>query len=81
MLVLSRKNGEQICIGENIVVKVVGIHGNRVKLGIEAPREVRVVRVDCVEVRASGCKVCGQPLMREAERATGVCGDCAKGES
>jgi carbon storage regulator len=44
MLVLSRKAGERIVIGGNICITVVGINGNRVRLGIEAPREVPVNR-------------------------------------
>jgi carbon storage regulator len=44
MLVLSRKPGEQIQIGHNITVTVIEVRGNRVKVGIEAPRTVDVVR-------------------------------------
>ncbi len=44
MLVLSRKPGEQIRIGDNITITVVEVRGNRVKIGIEAPRSVGVVR-------------------------------------
>ncbi len=44
MLVLSRKEGEQLLIGDNIVLTVSRISGNRVAIGIEAPREVRIVR-------------------------------------
>ena len=44
MLVLSRKEGEQLVIGDNIVVTVNRISGNRVAIGIDAPRDVRVVR-------------------------------------
>ena len=44
MLVLSRQLGQTIVIGDNIEVKVVGIGGGRVKLGIEAPRQVSVNR-------------------------------------
>jgi carbon storage regulator len=44
MLVLSRKPGETIIIGDDIVVTVVSINGNRVKLGIEAPAEVSIKR-------------------------------------
>ena len=36
--------GEKICIGNNITITVLGIHGNVLKLGIEAPRGVRVLR-------------------------------------
>ena len=46
MLVLSRKFGERIHIGEGITVSIVAIHGNRVQLGIDAPPEVRIVRDD-----------------------------------
>ena len=44
MLVLSRKKNESIIIDENIVVTVVEIHGGKVRLGIEAPKEVTVHR-------------------------------------
>ncbi|HTY60015.1 MAG TPA: carbon storage regulator CsrA [Bacteroidota bacterium] len=44
MLILSRKAEEEIRLGENITVKVLSIHNGQVKLGIEAPRDVRVVR-------------------------------------
>lgn len=44
MLVLSRKVGERILIGENITVMVVRIAGGGVRLGIEAPPEMAVVR-------------------------------------
>jgi carbon storage regulator len=44
MLVLSRKTGETIRIGENIVVVLKAIQGGRVKIGIDAPNAVHVVR-------------------------------------
>ena len=44
MLVLSRKEGEQLMIGENIVLTINRISGNRVAIGIDAPRDVRIVR-------------------------------------
>ena len=44
MLVLSRKLNQEIRIGENIVVRVIGIKGNQVRLGIVAPVEVPVMR-------------------------------------
>ena len=44
MLVLSRQLGQTVVIGDNIEVKVVGIGGGRVRLGIEAPRQVSVHR-------------------------------------
>ena len=44
MLVLSRKLGERICIGDDIVVTITQINGGRVRVGIEAPRSVDVYR-------------------------------------
>ncbi|HMO14414.1 MAG TPA: carbon storage regulator CsrA [Pirellulaceae bacterium] len=44
MLVLSRKVGERILIGENIAVTVVRITGGGVRIGIEAPAELPVIR-------------------------------------
>lgn len=44
MLVLSRKKGERICIGDGIVLTVLETRNNQVRLGIEAPDEVAVHR-------------------------------------
>ncbi len=44
MLVLSRKPGERILIGDNVTVTIVRIGPNNVRLGIDAPRELNIVR-------------------------------------
>ena len=44
MLILTRKINEAIMIGEDIKITVVEIQGDKVKLGIEAPRELSVLR-------------------------------------
>ena len=44
MLVLSRQRDESIIIGDNVVITVVDVRGDKVKLGIEAPKEVPVHR-------------------------------------
>ena len=44
MLVLSRKTHQRIRLGDAIVVTVIGVGGDRVRLGIEAPSDVRVLR-------------------------------------
>jgi carbon storage regulator CsrA len=44
MLVLSRKNGESVCIDADIEVKVLEICGGRVKLGFSAPSNVEIQR-------------------------------------
>jgi carbon storage regulator len=49
MLVLSRKRDEKIVIGDNIVITVVDVRGDKVRLGIEAPTEVPVHRQEVLE--------------------------------
>ena len=49
MLVLSRKRNEQILIGSNITVTVTDIKGDKVRLGVEAPKEVPVDRLEVAE--------------------------------
>lgn len=44
MLVLSRKLGEKIYIGENVCITVVDIDRGKIRLGIEAPRDVPIYR-------------------------------------
>ncbi len=46
MLVLSRTPTQQIQIGDNVTVTVLRIKGNQIKIGIEAPRDVRVIRAE-----------------------------------
>ena len=46
MLVLSRRRDERIHIGQNVTVTVLRFWGNRVSLGIDAPRGVSIVRDD-----------------------------------
>ena len=51
MLVLSRKLGEKIVIGDNIVITVVKIDRNQIRIGIEAPHEVPVYREEIAPQR------------------------------
>jgi carbon storage regulator len=44
VLVLSRKQGETVCVGDNITLTVLEVRGNNIKVGIEAPQSVRIVR-------------------------------------
>ena len=44
MLVLTRRNGERLHIGDNVTVTVTRIQGNKVRLGIEAPADVSIRR-------------------------------------
>jgi carbon storage regulator len=52
MLVLSRRVGEEIVINDNIRVTIVAIKGDRIRLGIVAPREVTVDRAEVHQRRA-----------------------------
>lgn len=49
MLVLSRQRDESIIIGDNVVITVVDVRGDKVKLGIEAPKEIPVHRREVYE--------------------------------
>ncbi len=44
MLVLSRKQGEKVKLGDSILVTVIGVSGDKVRLGFQAPPEVLVLR-------------------------------------
>ncbi|MDA0834029.1 MAG: carbon storage regulator CsrA [Planctomycetota bacterium] len=58
MLVLSRQRDESIIIGDNIVITVVDIRGDKVRLGIQAPTEISVHRQEVYEA-----------IQREQQRA------------
>jgi carbon storage regulator len=49
MLILTRRIGETLMIGAEVSVTIVGVNGNQVKLGINAPREVTVHREEVYE--------------------------------
>ena len=46
MLVLSRKPGESIKLGDQIEVIIIAVEGHRVRIGVNAPREVRIMRAE-----------------------------------
>jgi carbon storage regulator len=49
MLVLSRKPGESILIGDNIEVKIIDVQGDQVRIGISAPRDVTILRKELMD--------------------------------
>ena len=55
MIVLTRKIGEEIIIDEEICITVIDIRGDRVRLGIAAPKEARVDRREIHERRRGPC--------------------------
>ncbi len=71
MLVLSRQRDETIMIGDEIEITIVDIRGDKVRLGINAPREVQVHRKEVYEaIRAENAEAAGVQLddLRQADR-------------
>lgn len=51
MLVLQRKVGEKIYIGKDVLITIQDVSGERVKLAIDAPKEVRIIREELLSAR------------------------------
>ncbi|MFT5661627.1 MAG: carbon storage regulator [Sulfurimonas sp.] len=49
MLVLARKEGESIVIGDNIIIKVISIEKGVIKFGIDAPKSIPIMRSELLE--------------------------------
>lgn len=62
MLVLSRKINESIVINENIVITVVEVRGDKVRLGVVAPKDVAVHRQEVFDAIQSGGEVVAQSV-------------------
>ncbi|QDT67768.1 hypothetical protein MalM25_06720 [Planctomycetes bacterium MalM25] len=67
MLVLSRQRDESIIIGDNVVITVVDVRGDKVRLGIDAPTEIPVHRREVYEA-----------IQRENNRASQINADQAR---
>lgn len=87
MLVLSRKKNEAIIVGDNVKIVVVEIRGDKVRLGVEAPKEVTVHRQEVYDaihrqnvvadqaltiLRCPNCEVSGK-VIQQHTRNTTVC--------
>lgn len=66
MLVLTRKPGEKIRIGADITITVLEVKGNRVRLDIDAPEDIRVVRAELSELAEVAMVGSGEPRDRGA---------------
>ncbi len=69
MLVLTRKLGEVIKIGDKIKVVVISVEGGSVKLGVEAPEEIPVHREEIYEKIAAENKAASAQLDKEKAKA------------
>ena len=72
MLVLSRKKNESIVINDDITIVVVEIRGDKVRLGVEAPKEVPVHRSEVYQAihRNDADKAAKKPDVADADSAT-----------
>ena len=49
MLVIARKVGEELKIGDDIIVKIISLEKNQIKIGIDAPRDISILRMELVK--------------------------------
>jgi carbon storage regulator len=54
MLVLTRKVGERILIGKDVVIEVTKVRGNHVGIGIQCPLDVEVIREELIDEKTEG---------------------------
>jgi len=56
MLVLTRRTDESICLGDNITITVLSVESDKVKIGISAPKEMKILRKELMEEVTSANK-------------------------
>jgi len=75
MLVLSRKLNEEIVISEDITIKIVGIENDKVKIGISAPKDIKVYRKELIDdiksVNAESTEASAALLEKLADKLSG----------
>jgi carbon storage regulator len=66
MLILTRRVGETLMIGDEVTVTVLGVKGNQVRIGINAPKDVAVHREEIYQrIKREGTPEAGQPESSE----------------
>ena len=78
MLVLSRRLGETLIIGDDIKITVLGISGNQVRLGIAAPKDVSVHREEIYELIRQQNEMAAQSSPNDSEVLTALWKDQQK---
>jgi carbon storage regulator len=77
MLVVSRKIGEELKIGDNIIIKIVDIDKNQVKVGVDAPRDIAILRMELVREITKQNKLA---LSKTSEETIHTLSDMIKGK-
>ena len=72
MLVLSRKRNESVIINDNIVVTVIDVRGDKVRIGIESPRDVSVHRQEVLEAILSAKLNCSDKPSEESSGSVAI---------
>lgn len=72
MLILSRRPGESISIGDDVLVSVIGVSGDRVKIGIEAPQHILILREELREAVREETKAGYQVAPKEIRAAIDI---------
>ena len=69
MLILTRRIEEKLVIGENVTVTILGVKGNHVRIGFDAPRDITVIREEVLQRRLNDRKELNSERQRETPLA------------